>query len=414
MERHGSTFHVCGTCGIQVTTDEELQEHLKSHKPMVKCGKCGEFVDHLKQHLEKCNKVSPTDPTCQKCDQRFETVKELEAHLNVCKVGPYSCDICGIVCRRISSLNRHKLRHNPDGGKYECRICGRKFFQNYDLYEHEFTHKPKVSCEACGKMVSNIKGHMKLCKKALASKSLIRCRQCGKVFASRAAKEAHMETCKPEVFQCELCEMTYTTLGSLRLHHKKYHDGEDGDFQCSTCGQRFYARFKLQEHEQLHKPKELCKKCGKMVHLTRRHEKICQSPKVQTCPYCGACIRGSASHLNRHIERHHRAERDAEEGVGIQSGKKKGEYECRKCGEKFMYKGWVEAHESECQGFGLARPDEIIYASAGDNEQSTVEQTTAEEVEVAMMLPSVVQAGEIGSETMLTDLATNTVYIIKH
>lgn len=414
MERHGSAFHICGTCGFQVTSDEELEKHLKTHKPTIKCGKCGEHVDNLKQHLENCDKASTTDPTCKKCNQKFETVEDLEDHLDVCNVGPFACNICGIVCRRISSLNRHKLRHNPDGGKYICKICGRRFFQNYDLYVHEFTHKPKVKCEACDKMVSNIRGHMKLCKKALASKSLIPCRHCGKVFASRTAKEAHMETCKAEIFQCELCNTSYTTLGSLRLHHKKCHEGESGDFQCSTCGQRFFAKFKLKEHELLHAPKEMCKQCGKMVHPTKRHEKLCKSPKLQTCPYCSASIRGSFTHLNRHIDRHHRAEKEEEDVAQTQSGRKKGEHECSKCGEKFMYKGWVEAHESECQGFGIARPEEVIYAAEGNNPQSADDQTTAEAVEVAMMLPSVVQAGEMGSETMLTDLATNTVYIIKH
>ena len=417
MVRHGATFQVCGTCGLQVNSDEELQEHLTTHIPKMKCGKCGVMVEHLEQHLQTCD-VTPDKLACQKCYQNFRTSKELENHLVGCKVGPFTCDICGTVCLRLSSLNRHKQRHDPDAMKYACGTCNRKFFQKYDLYEHEFTHKPKVKCEACEKMVSNLKGHMKLCRKALASKSLVRCRKCDKVFASLAAKQAHMETCQTELHTCELCQTTYTTLGSLRIHHKMRHEGEKGDFECDVCGQRFFAKYKLLEHQQFHKPKELCKQCGKMVHLTKRHERICQTPKVQTCGYCGVGIRGSISHLNRHIDRHHKAEKDdidgVEDGSRSQDGKKR-QYECSKCGEKFMFKGWGEAHESECKGFGLARPEEVVYTTAAENiTELTGDQTTAQEVEVAMMLPSVVQGGEMGSETMVTDLATNTVYIIKH
>lgn len=418
MERHGPDYQVCGTCGFQVTSEEALQEHLKVHSTKVKCGKCGEYVEQLQQHLETCKQESDGPPTCKKCKKSFSKMKELDLHVAVCKVGPFMCNVCGIVCRRISSLNRHKLRHDPDGGRYPCDYCGRRFFQRYDMLEHVLIHQPKVECQACGKLVSNLKGHMKLCRKALAEKSLIRCRKCEKVFASLEAKEEHMLECKSDVFTCEICNITYTTLGSLRLHHKKQHENVEGDFVCKHCGQRFFGKYKLLEHEHLHRPKVLCKRCGKMVHPTKRHERLCRSPKIHHCNYCSSPIRGSVSHLKRHIQRHHMQEAsivDDEQKCQSSEVKKKKIFACHKCGETFMYKGWQEAHERECKGFGLARTEEV-YQSGAENVPGTAsdEQTTAEEVEVAMMLPSVVEGGEIGSETMLTDLATNTVYIIKH
>lgn len=96
----------CSTCGVEFTTINELQEHLKAHKdhklepiaqqsaaPLVKCSTCGvEFTaltdagNHVKTHPGH-TLVSQTGQStiplvrCSTCGVEFTTLQEVQKHL---------------------------------------------------------------------------------------------------------------------------------------------------------------------------------------------------------------------------------------------------------------------------------------------------------------------------------------------
>lgn len=113
--------------------------------------------------------------------------------------GPYTCEDCGKVLKRSSSLSNHKLIHK-NVKAYRCDKCGARFLRKSDL---------------------------------------------GKHFAIHTGS-------KPYV--CNICEKSFSQSSNM-LTHKRRHTGVK-PFKCDFCSKSFYRKVDVKRHEIVHNLRE--------------------------------------------------------------------------------------------------------------------------------------------------------------
>ena len=131
--------------------------------------------------------------------------------------------------------------------KFACTICDKSFSEKTRLKQHENTHKSKISCPHCMKDIKKLDKHIKNCKKYNLSneKSKI-----------------------TNVSKCNLCNIDFGDLDSLRKHARLYHS-----ILCNECGKRFTSNRKLTEHKKIsHREPKECEYCQKTIRSSmKRH-----------------------------------------------------------------------------------------------------------------------------------------------
>lgn len=116
----------------------------------------------------------------------------------------------------IVRIKKKKLKSTPQ--RVTCTICNKEV-QSYWLQKHMETHSYNpVTCEFCG----------------LVSKSSTALRHHVFYYHKSAADE----------YMCDQCGRHFRSKYRLNLHKKKEHGGTK-DFECTTCGKRFFERSKI-------------------------------------------------------------------------------------------------------------------------------------------------------------------------
>ncbi len=80
--------------------------------------------------------VCEDDLICNICGKMFQQIKNVNRHKMSCHniMDPcHMCSVCGVVCKRKDSLQRHLKTHNPSHISFTCEVCG-KGFQRKDKY----------------------------------------------------------------------------------------------------------------------------------------------------------------------------------------------------------------------------------------------------------------------------------------
>lgn len=82
--------------------------------------------------------------TVPECKEKFSCAENLETHMKLHQgIKPFTCNICGKVCRTESRLNIHQARHASDGENCKCDICERSFSSRSALKKHKLRiHRP--------------------------------------------------------------------------------------------------------------------------------------------------------------------------------------------------------------------------------------------------------------------------------
>ena len=109
--------------------------------------------------------------------------------------GPYTCEDCGKVLKRSSSLSNHKLIHK-NVKAYRCDKCGAQFLRKSDLGKHLATHTGS----------------------------------------------------KPYI--CDICDKSFSQSSNM-LTHKRRHTGIK-PFKCDVCPKSFYRKVDVKRHEIVH------------------------------------------------------------------------------------------------------------------------------------------------------------------
>lgn len=78
------------------------------------------------------------------CNEKFTCLENLQTHMKLHQIiKPFTCNICGKVCRTERRLNIHQARHANDGEKCKCDICERSFSSRSALKKHKLRiHRP--------------------------------------------------------------------------------------------------------------------------------------------------------------------------------------------------------------------------------------------------------------------------------
>ncbi|KMY91423.1 uncharacterized protein Dsimw501_GD21617, isoform C [Drosophila simulans] len=210
---------------------------------------------------------------CQKCNGSGVVLVGQHSHASHSGVGgsvkqsvtvktenpskPFSCNICGGLFSRYSSLWSHKKLHSGEKN-YKCSICGLAFAKAVYLKNHARIHtgeKP-YKCQTCGMQFSQ-SPHLKNHERTHSGERPYVCGVCDKGFARHATLWNHRRIHTGEKpYKCEICGSAFCFLavqgaGLVPVNHAKVHSGEK-PYKCEICSAAFADRFALKRHRGIH------------------------------------------------------------------------------------------------------------------------------------------------------------------
>lgn len=147
-EHEGEGSFICEECGESVRTKEKLLEHMAIHTgrgafECKECGKCFARKFYLKRHAE----IHGDKHVCGECGLELTTSKALKLHMKVhSNEMPYKCDYCGRRFKRTKNLKGHLITHT--GLKpYSCDFCDKTFSTGSSCRYHKKHLHPKELAE---------------------------------------------------------------------------------------------------------------------------------------------------------------------------------------------------------------------------------------------------------------------------
>lgn len=293
---HKNVF-LCYTCDVEVSTQEEIEEHILVHAE--------KFV-------------------CQICDQTFLKPYEFACHMyNHDQSKGFRCPFCNHETNRRTAISIHINTYHLRKFIYTCKLCGKGFNDCLLYKEHSNIHegiKP-FQCVVCTKEFAfssyltthQIRNHRVAIDGVVGTNQ---CYVCSKSFSRKNTLEKHIKR--------------HQSLSEKRIHEKKH--------LCDVCGKGFARSEKLRIHYRVHtgvKP-YTCSYCAKS--FTKKdylimHERVHSGEKPYSCEYCGKCFNQGAP-LRLHI-RSHTGERP---------------YKCHFCNNGFISRGVLNLHLRSCTG----------------------------------------------------------------
>ena len=165
LTRHSSMPKSCETCDEQFCSAKKLREHNKSIHPAYSCEHCKKiFADaaNLRRHTDSIQtKTGIWVNTCELCDIKFCTLKELGNHKKIHKKLSISCDYCEKLFKSKWSFRVHTSNRKEK----VCPQCGKTLCNNYDLKVHTNSAHGMKICLVCQieYIEENYKLHMSKC-----------------------------------------------------------------------------------------------------------------------------------------------------------------------------------------------------------------------------------------------------------
>ncbi|XP_026177814.1 zinc finger protein 250-like isoform X2 [Mastacembelus armatus] len=301
---------VCGICGEQFQSVEELQTHLRNYQKTHDCSFCGKAfftVTGLNNHITLHTGNRPFK--CEECNKTFAHMSSLRIHRWVHVADkPHKCDICPKAFGMKAQLRAHQKVHTGRD-KYHCHICGKSVFDLRSLTRHRATHsgERRYSCEVCGKrfkILGTLRSHEKI--HTVRERPYL-CHICCKTFVYNCGLTAHMKIHSGErPFVCVICSKGFISNGE-RKAHMQIHTGE-APYGCSQCGRFFKRKSHLKNHVKCHLGIKtfVCAICGKACsrqeHLTV-HMRTHNGERPYKCTLCDKAF--TQSHcLKTHMKSH--------------------------------------------------------------------------------------------------------------
>ena len=98
--------------------------------------------------------------TCERCESKFENVKDLLSHMKIHTQAKYLCDECDFVALNYWTVGIHTGKEHD---KFTCGLCDYKT-KDIDSLEIHLTTCEIYSCKECdfySRQISEIKTHEK-------------------------------------------------------------------------------------------------------------------------------------------------------------------------------------------------------------------------------------------------------------
>ncbi|XP_021702617.1 zinc finger protein 888 [Aedes aegypti] len=348
LARHISQLHPekkrfkCSHCDAAYNLQKNFSIHQIVHKPgnpPFKCPQCGvafrrhsTLVGHIERHYVN------EDHICAICDEQFQTLDELKAHV-------YEGHEEGLRKRDVSKVGRIAIVSSRDRETFKCNLCEDKIFAKRSLLERHFlihTKQKPFVCDICGKAFnqkSTLKTHTLVHSKIQEFVCLL----CGLKFSQKVNLRVHMLRVHPKRTSslaggqpCPFCPCVFKKLGSLNAHKTKVHasllidtikdryvatktvsDSTSCEptlgiiYKCSSCGVNFPEMEQLNQHIKEHEkdvphPHRSTSDIIQPIVASRSKEHL-QGPSEQrrySCEICPAAFKKS-SHLKQHIKSHY-------------------------------------------------------------------------------------------------------------
>lgn len=388
--RHsGYKRHSCSVCNKMFFTKIELKCHMVvSHGCMSPyfCSMCKRFwitedmyTQHMITHFGEKRLYS-----CKDCNRKYKTIGKFKVHqsLHFERKLQGSCRVCSKTFTNLRILLAHRCDRSltlkelganngfcplPNVKDYfvdqEEQICNGKSQFNEKIKSHliyksrkKLNNSKRSKSHQLNVQTKSISfNRHKAQKRKLNSK----CYKCGKPFPSRLTLTEHVDKCnvKNSNFSCRNCGKSYSYWRGLEGHSKRGRCNSKPP-PCHKCGDTFRLFRQYTMHVKYSKTcgyqdmdmtrKIECDKCTrKFVHVKslQSHQKSCNAlvkkKTVFECPVCNRVLK-SECNLKIHMISH----------------TKEKNYCCARCGEKFLYKDYLNMHyrqNDEC-GKGIDFP----------------------------------------------------------
>ncbi|XP_050925492.1 uncharacterized protein LOC108874563 isoform X7 [Lates calcarifer] len=187
----------CKVCGAPRTSMNMLIKHSWSHVDDTEklCGICGQnsdSADELRNHLQSHQKTR----SCHICRKSFLTSQGLRGHI-ARHTGdkPHVCNVCHKAFPEKSALSIHMWTHSADK-PHKCDVCQKSFLKKINLEHHRATHSAEklYNCSVCMK---TFKSHEHVSQHML-------------IHSSRPVRESK--------YTCEICSKRFYTNQKLQFH----------------------------------------------------------------------------------------------------------------------------------------------------------------------------------------------------
>ena len=223
------------------------------------------------KHDVKVKKEAPSEDSifCLKCNEIFDSIEDLNAHLKNKCYTKYSYTCLDKKCTKTFSQKSNMQQHYYTvhlGKPFKCQYCDSYFTYIKTHTKHEKgQHKEKLSKSVtfkylCADCTYKTDDKTEYTSHVDRHKSFLRfcCGNCKKRFYSQAHLMYHLSKCfdVPKNFECINCGKKFATEKELRTHFKSAHvDTVEGEkYYCETCivllvtktGMRRHC--KLEEH----------------------------------------------------------------------------------------------------------------------------------------------------------------------
>lgn len=228
-----------------VKTKIEWDSSVENEDPILKCKYCIKtFLEqsllnrHYKWHARAKNYA------CEYCNKGLGSIRSLRSHIKKIheKSSLLKCTVCEKAYTVQSALDTH-MASKHSALQCLCPCCGRTYDSISELEKHlEENKKKSYQCDWCPKNFTNesaLRAHQ-ICHENT-------CVTCCKSFGTKDQLDHHvLQKVAAEVFICSTCMEPYYNYLDFKRHILKHQKVKV--FVCSTCDASFVEEMVLKQH----------------------------------------------------------------------------------------------------------------------------------------------------------------------
>ncbi|MED6287222.1 hypothetical protein CHARACLAT_014143 [Characodon lateralis] len=345
-------YFPCHVCGKTFPTSESLEDHQLCHlgkKPheCAECGKCFFQASQLQQH----QRMHKSEFQCQTCGRGFVSLFALRNHKHSHgKSRPFRCSKCHLGFAGPTQLAEHMSTHREES--FPCDICNKIFQCKSSRAEHRKSHS--TSNEGTPPSVSKGEHEQPKSIFGYTTEFKYRCGICSERFRNPEQLSEHgcLEA-RERPYTCTECNKHFLHASHLNKHRNTHHQAwSDREYPCNQCNSSFSSSQYFLSHLKTHE--------GTATGIGWERD----SSDGFICPVCHQCF-ANATELIHHFPIHpdcaperEKAEHNTTEGEleeqEVFHPTAPAEYECGKCGGRFLGKAALHHHHCSLQQLEVA------------------------------------------------------------